>query len=193
MASLEGADYLDEGMRGFIVNTALENYWRVQELCDMADLVQDGYLCFYKCYDRYVRPRKDLTASKDERRWFQALVKTTFLNHISTLAAKHKGVSERPASDYEVVGEEGTTDVFEQNMPPQPEMGTFMALLASAPTELLQLIKLLANDSADVLTFKRKRVGRRLLRETNNEMYCRLLGLDPSKRDIEKELKAHFG
>lgn len=185
--------FLDDGMRGYLVNTAKREHWRVRELCDLADLIQDGHLCYYKCYDRYVRPRADLTGTKGEKRWFQALVKTTFSNHITTLAGKHKGVSERPASDYTVMGEEGDSDIFEQNLPPQPELGTFMALLAKAPAELAELIKLLANDSAEALGFERKRVGRRLIRETTNERYCRILGIDPKERNIVSELKAYFG
>lgn len=194
MAAPADDTYMDDGMRGFIVNTARSNYWRVRVVVGtLDDLVQDGYLCYYKCYDRYVRPRSDLTGSKDERRWFQALVKTTFLNHISSLAAKHKGVTERPASEYLVSSEEGDSDIFEQNLPPQPELGSFMTMIAKAPAELAQLIKLLATDSADALGFQRKRVGRRLVRETSNEFYCRLLGIDPAERNIEEELKAYFG
>lgn len=190
--------YLDDGMRGFIVNTAKSQYWRVagwygDKSEGLADLIGDGYLCFYKCRDRYIDTRSDLVGSKDEKRWFQALVKTTFLNHINTLAAKHKGVSERPAADYVSVGEEGDSDIFEQNLPPQPELGSFMVMLAKAPTELAQLIKILATDSAEALGFQRKRSGRRLIRETTNEYYCRLVGVSPQERNLVHELQEYFG
>lgn len=182
--------YFDDGLRGFIINTALKEYWRVSELCDLPDLVQDGVLCYWKCRQRYVTPRTDLTASNEERKWFQALVKTTYINHINSLSSKHKGVSERPASEFDAEGDEGP-DVFERNLPPQEELGTLMALLSKAPIELLQLVNILAGDGA--AAFARVRKGRRTVRETTNEYYCRLIGVDPTKRDVVEELRAYFG
>lgn len=183
--------YIDAGLRGFILNTARREYWRVCELCDLSDLVQDGVMLAWKCYQRYVLPRTDLTGSKGDRRWFQALVKTSFMNHISSLAAKHKGVSVRPAADFAALAEDGDAyDVLEQNAPPAPELGTLAALLAQAPRELLELVRLLAGDGKEALSFLRKgRAGR----ETTNEYYCRLLNVNPRERDLLKELREHFG
>lgn len=193
-AALANDIFLDKGMRGYIFNTAKREHWRVSEIYPgeegLKDLVQDGYLCYYKCYNRYVRPRLDLKGTPDERRWFQSLVKTTFSNHISTLAAKRKGVSERPASEF--ITDEYSGDILERHLPPQQELGSLFAALAQAPWELLELMRLLVGDGAAVLGFERKKVGRRSVRETTNEYYCRLLGVDAKDRDLVAELRAYF-
>lgn len=184
--------YLDQGMRGFIVNTAKREYWRVAGLCDLDDLIQDGYFCYAKCYARYIRPRPDLPGSEDNVRWFQALVKTTFARHIHDLATKRRGGREYPASALVAEGEDGTTDIFEKLLPPQPELGSFMTLLSEIPAELAQLVKVLASDGAQALGFERRRQGRRLIRETTNEYYCRILGVDPNERNLVEEIKSYF-
>ena len=184
--------FLDAGMRGFIVNTAKREYWRVAELCDYDDLVQDGYLCYAKCKRTYLDHRKDLTGSKGERRWFQSLVKTTFFNHISTRASKHKGVSVKAVSQLPAAEAMSENELWDTLMPSTPEEGTLRTLLASAPAEIRQLAMLLASDGLSLLGFERKRKGRRLLRETTNEFYCRITGLDPAKYDLVGQVRAYF-
>lgn len=180
--------YLDAGLRGFILNTAKREYWRVAELCDLADLVQDGVMIAWKCHSRYVAPRTDLTGSKGDRRWFQALVKTSYMNHIASLSTKHKGVSVKSASEF--LTDDSDDDILERNGATAPELGTLGAMLAQAPWELLELIRLLAGDGKEALGFKRKgRAGR----ETTNEYYSRLLGVDPNERNLINELREHFG
>lgn len=184
--------YFDVGMSGFIVNTARREHWRVARQCDFEDLVLDGVCCFVKCRRRYVDPRPELTPTKDVRRWLQALVKTTFYNHVASLAAKHKGVSETTVTD---VSRDGDTlwGVCDRYLPSQPPLGEFYASLAKAPEELLELMRLLAVDGATALGFVRRVVGGRgSVRETTNEYYCRLLGVDPAKRDIIRELREVF-
>jgi hypothetical protein len=184
--------FLDAGMRGFIVNTAKREYWRVAELVDFEDLIQDGYVCYYKCFRRYTDITSAKNPTKDQRRHFQSLVKTTFFNHISTLAAKHKGVSVKAVSQLPAAEAMSENEVWDTLMPSTPEEGTLRALLASAPAEIKQLAMLLASDGLSLLGFERKRKGRRLLRETTNEFYCRLLGRNPEQEDIVGRVRAYF-
>lgn len=195
MAATKYSDpYLDDGMRGFIVNTARKNFWRVPEWYALEDLIQDGYACFYKCKN-YYRDHKDVkgvaTPNKDQRRWFMALVRTTYFNHIFTLAAKYHAVPERAISQ---MGSETstTTAVWEKLFEPTPEEGTLRTLLASAPAEIKQVLQLLAGDSADAIKYLRIRSKRRRIRETTNEYLCRLAGLDPKERDFVGELRTYF-
>ena len=193
-------DYLDAGMKGWIVNTARKEYWRVQQLCDIEDLIQDGYVCFAKCRNRYVGthtkgrtylPPKNPT--KDHLRHFQSLVKTTFSNHISTLAAKHKGVNVLAVSQVKKVETTADSVVWDKFLPQQAEQASLYSLVKNAPEEIKQLVTLLVSDGLDLLKFERKRVGRRAIRETNNEFYCRLLHLDPAKTDMVGQLREYFG
>lgn len=193
MSSHQDKDpYLDAGMKGWIVNTAKREYWRVTELCDLQDLVQDGYLCYAKCRCAYPKLSGVKNPTKDHRRQFQALVSMAFANHISSLAVKHKGVSVQAVSQLMRAGEIDDGTLLEQLMPSQPEQATFLALLASAPAEIKQLIELLISDGLDLLKFERKRTHRRLLRETTNEFYCRILHLDPITHNIAEQIRTYF-
>ena len=90
--------YLDAGMKGWIVNTAKKEFWKVAEWYEFQDLVQDGYLCYYKCRKRLHGRLLVKTPTKDQRREVQAYVKTAFLNHISTLATKRMQLHDRAIS-----------------------------------------------------------------------------------------------
>src|ERR1700730_17047043 len=76
---------MDRSMSGWIVYTARQNYWRVMRWYDLSDLIQDGYLAFAKCKARYGHLFSN-PPTHDERKWFMALVKTTYSNHIYDLA-----------------------------------------------------------------------------------------------------------
>ena len=181
--------YLDEGMRGFIFNTAKKEFWKVASYYEFDDLVSDGYVCFYKCRKRLHERLLVNNPTKDQRREVQAFVARAFFNHISTLATKRMGVHEMPEAS---LSTDDDQNVFEELLPPQMEEATLLTLLASAPAELKQLIQLLVSDGLSLLKFERKRVGRRLVRETSNEFYCRLLGVDPEKNNLVEQLRAYF-
>lgn len=175
-------EFLDAGMRGFIVNTARQNFWRVASWYEFDDLVQDGYLCYYKCRRRYT----EVT----DRPHFMSLVKTAFTNHIMTLGTKHNAISEQAIS--QMGSEDAEGDLLERLGPATPESTSLLVLLANAPAELQQLITALVGEGAEKLGFQRKKEFRRHIRETTNEYYCRLLGKDPETADLVGELRAYF-
>lgn len=186
MAKMFG-EFFDEGMEGFIINTARREYWRVAGLCDLDDLIQDGYLCYCKCAKRYGDPRNRDVPGEMTKSWMQALVGRAFMNHIFTLARKKEHGFAQSASEV-VLGDETPEELLDRCSPAQEETGSFRVLLAQAPREFLSLLKLLAGDGKEALSFQR--AGRR--RETTNEYYCRLLGLNPAERDLVGELRAYF-
>ena len=192
----ETSAFLDPGMKGFIVNTANREHWRVAQIYPgsdgLQDLIQDGYICFYKCVRAYPQISSVKIPTKDQRRHFQALVKTAFTNHIHTLAAKRKGVTEVVVSQIPQHAEVDGQVVWDKLLPSQPETATFTALIANAPAEIKQLVELLVGDGMGILGFKRTKKRRRALRETNNEFYCRILGLDATKVDMVGRLKEYF-
>lgn len=192
MSKPQRDQYLDAGMMGWIVNTANKEYWRVAQLCDLADLIQDGYLCYAKCVKAYPELFQAKTPTKHQRREFQALVKVAFANHISTLAAKHKGVNEYAVSSC-VAELQSTEEFLDRNLDPVWAEGSLLMLLAAAPAELLQLVQVLAADSLGVLAYARRKVGRRSLRETNNDYYCRLVGADPQRINLASMVRDYFG
>lgn len=206
--------YLDAGMEGFIRNLAHKEYWRVanwygEKGCGVEDLIQDGYLCYCKCRARYVD--KLGVMPKDpapgDKKWMMELVRTAFTRHIQhTVAGKMKLGHEEPISQF-ASADNPAADPWEKILPPQDEEASLLALLRSMPGELQQLVTLLVGDGVEALGFERSRLerrvlpsgsvrvqrrGRRRLRETTNQYYCRLLGLDPSKRDLRAQLVTYL-
>ena len=55
-----------------------------------------------------------------------------------------------------------------------------------------QHVRRLAAGDGDV-KFRRARLRRRSTRETTNEFYCRLLGLDPREHDVRKLVRDYLG
>lgn len=185
--------YLDDGMRGWIVTTAKKNYWRVASYYELDDLIQDGYLCYSKCYSRYRHLTIKRHPLKEDRRRFMALVQVAFVNHITTLAWKRTRLDATPLSAI-TQAETGQAVSLEALLPEAPEEASVAALLASAPVEIKRLFQVLVDDAlsfSDML--RRKGTGRRRIgRETSNEYFCRLIGLDPQQIDIVAAVNRHF-
>lgn len=161
---------LDAGMRGWIVNCAKKNIWRVPTWYDLDDLIQDGFICYCHCRIRY--------AHIEETRHFMALVKTSFANHIHDLANKRTRTTEKlvPPDSPTLSGVE------------LPE-GMFLTLLKQLPRELQGLIEILL-ESAWNIPMLRYANG---ARETNNQYLCRLLDVDPETVNVMAIFKEHFG
>lgn len=172
----------DAGIRGWLVNTARTNYWRVRSSYEFDDLVQDGYMVYAKCYARYY---KNLT--KDHDRQLMALVQVAFINHINTLSQKRGLTTEVPFS--QVLPPDAETEELERLLPAEEELGSIMVLLNNAPTEIVQVVTALLQDATG---FMRTRNFRRAIRETTNEYFCRLVGADPKTTDLRGQIQAYF-
>ena len=198
-----GDPYLDDFMHGYIRATAKLEYWRVRDWCDFEDLVQEGYYCFAKCRAKYIELPDN--PGIGEKKWLMCLVKTTFQRHIRyTLAGKMRYGHEEPVSQLSGP-EESYEDTWSRLLPPNPEEATLAHLLSTLPSELSQLMRILAGDTAEVLGIRRKKTAlrwhgnrlraeklRRQRRETTNEYYCRLVGLDPARVNLVEQIKEHF-
>ncbi len=200
-------EYLDAGMRGCIVNMAKKHCYRIAGH-DIDDLIQEGYYIYYKCRMRYVgqRPtrkpdgtlRRALPVRKPDkqaRKHLMSLVKMSFRNHLITLAEKQPAAREALMCDM-IRPDQIEENVWDQLMPPEQELATVTSLLQSAPKEIKQLLTLLVTDALEATSYLRRgtkmRGGRPVSpRETNNEYYCRALGL-PTSYNVEYALTRHF-
>jgi hypothetical protein len=81
-------------------------------------------------------------------------------------------------------------DYWDSKMPTQDEVASVCSLILSAPREIQDLLQLMITDAVSLHSYRRK--GKKLrIRETNNEHYCRLLGL-PTDYDLAGKLERHF-
>lgn len=154
---------LDAGMRGWIVNTAIKNHWRVARWIDVDDLVQEGLFCFVRCRNRY-RQFAVVRPTLQQRRHFMALVKVSFINSIHTLANARTAAAEVLVND-----------LPPETLPPDPigfQDGALRVLIGQLPLELQEVLVLLATDVTRL-----ERFGLTNFRESLNEHVARLLGL----------------
>lgn len=157
-------------MLGWIVNTAREKLWRVPSWYSLEDLISDGLLCFTKCRARYIdgnvisaRRVFSMSPGQSEKRHFMRLVQSTFLNHISTLAAR--GTSEILVDDVD-------DSLWPAHLLVTDEEASLAVTLQQLPAEIQQLLLLLVKDSVGFLRFGGKRCS---VRETDYERLNRLM------------------
>lgn len=215
--------YLDQAMRLWIRKTARTHYWKIAGF-DVDDLVQEGYICYYRCWNRYVGNRTNVwhgataetstdhkpgvnhrylpvsNPDKAARRHFASLVQRAFMNRIYDLAKRQSSMREVPLVDLTPV-DLTQSDYLESIMPGGSEVATVGELIRSAPSEIKQLFDLLISDAGSLPPSREasSRVGRvrpRLrgsrTRETNNQYFCRVLGLREGY-DLDAALREHFG
>ena len=192
--------YFDSGLRGWLKTTAVAEHWRVASWYSVDDLVQDGYICYFKCRDRYtlgppkpgrqaLHPESGLPGpypNDAQRRHFMSLVQRAFYNHIYTLAMRYPATQEQPMAAVSTV--DGEPVSMEELLPPQPEETSALIAVLQAPAEIGDAILKLVNDGIDGSRYLRSRLrvgpdgritrGRRAIRETTEQHMGRILG-DP--------------
>jgi hypothetical protein len=194
--------YLDAALRGWIVNTAHKEHWRMASWYSVDDLIQDGYVCYCKCRERYkpeqhiLRDHKELGCgpTKQHRRWFMALVQAAFYNHIMTLAARSARTREDAVS--QIAAESDTfMAAFEKLAPAIAEEASVVAALAKVPAELAEVLERLFTDGFEGGEYIRHKVrstrarrARGQVRETTREYWERVLG----QPDVPELLAAYL-
>lgn len=154
------------------------NFWRLHYLYDVDDLAQDAYLKFLQCQLRYV-------GVIETPEHFMALYKTAFRNHLHDLAS-----STITSSGIFTVGEVEESDGMIED-----GQGELAVLLSRAPYPLNLLFSAIETIEFNrLLTKDRKRqsYGSVSYRETTNELFCRLLGLDPLEVNLYESTKAYL-
>jgi hypothetical protein len=195
--------YFDAELHKWLKSTARKERWKFANWYEAVDLVQEGYICYCKCRDKYTlgppEPGfQDLftdTPNEAQRRHFMSLVQRTYYNHLATLAANNPANREAPVDC--PIGM--PSDVFlEGLLPPQQEEASVLLALANAPAEISSAIGRLINDGVEGERYVRTKLrnklvvshhdsggvsvsirrvkGRRALRETTSEHFHRLLG-----------------
>jgi hypothetical protein len=185
--------FLDQSLKGWIINKSRREFWRIAAWYSVEDLIQDGYMVYYKCRNRYSHLTDKPEPTIDDKRQFMALFKVSFHNFITDLANDRTATPEEAHSEAMLYAATAGR--------PQQEEATFRLLLASAPKEIAQLVELLMTEGSEKVAYLRSRFfvkdgekirRRRSLWETTNQHYCRRLGLDATKVDLMKLACDHF-
>jgi DNA-directed RNA polymerase specialized sigma24 family protein len=167
---------LDAIMRGWIVNTARKSYWRVAGWYDLDDLIQDGYICYLKCHEKY--------PAELNRRNFMALVQRTFQNHINKLAITKSRQLDAPLDSLSLA--ESVEDHLDALSLPDHEEQMFNVLVSELPEKFRELVRILMKDH-ELAMSRPQSTGP----ETRNAWLCRIAGIDPGT-DVEGVFREHF-
>jgi DNA-directed RNA polymerase specialized sigma24 family protein len=168
-------------MKNWLFKFAWNNYWRVASWYDLDDMVQDGYLVFYRVLEKY-------RGKVQNRAHLMRLFQVSYANHIHNISIKRTR----------------TPEVLFEDLAPNPEVrerimdkvlqsndDAEMALvLAGAPREVRAVIAGL--EAADGATLRKPYQRRKGQRETQNERLCKLGGLDPNTVDVVLALKTYL-
>lgn len=167
---------MDAGAKGWLVQTARKNLWRVPDSYELRDLVQDGYWHWARIVHRYeVMPNRIRS-----RKHLMGLFKITFINHVNDLSKRKSRMVEVAFDD----------------LPPavtaRMQYSAAQDLIGLAPPLVkLAFVAIMSDDGA-----RRMRSAYRVYaggaRETLNERLCRLTGLDPKVFDLPDEMKRYL-
>ena len=167
--------FMDEGAKQYLYKFCHKNHWRVAAWMDLDDLIQDGYECYYYTLNRYPK------AEKVEH--VMSLFKLVLRSKIEDLVRANTKQVDDARSDL--------VEVFESPMMIIPDFSNLHALLLKAPKTIKDALELMLDNQAReelCKPFERYENGRR---ETLNDRFCRLLGLD-SKIDVVGDIRTYF-
>lgn len=157
----------DEGARRWMIKYARKNLWRVNTICDMDDLVQDGWLCYMVCMRRY----PNATNMSHLMRLFQV----TFINHIHDLS-KYQS---RMLSFIDPHAEIEETEKYMD--PREAEQGDSYVIPNSAPWYVHAFLRLLCSPEGQRKLRRPYRIRLSGVREETHSRLCRMIGADPEQ------------
>lgn len=164
---------MDNGAIGWLYKTAKRNYWRVSYWYEFDDLIQDGYMHYWRVRRKY----PDITKRAHIMRLFQI----TYINHIHDLSTKRTRTIEVLLDDSQWQYMESKTD---------HDLNTIQIMLTQAPPLIRRVLALLTTEEGcSALRCNYSFIGVR--RETTNERLCRLIG-EPAGIDVRGIFESYF-
>ena len=151
----------------WIYSFSKKNYWKVAGLIDFDDMIQEGYVAFYYCKNRY---------GNIDPPHLMAMLKLCFYQFVVDTAKKRTGLAEvHPLDNY---SEDQTEESVWDKLFGVDELQSIQTLISEAPVLVRKVLALFTNDKK--LEELRKPYERfeNKTRETTNSRLCRLIGLD---------------
>jgi DNA-directed RNA polymerase specialized sigma24 family protein len=169
---------MDESAERWMYKYAWANYWRVASWYDIDDLIQDGFMCWWIVSRRY-------TAATDMAH-LMSLFKTTFVNHVHTLANTRSKQPDLPVADCLAADETETTFIERHDTGAEDLRG----IVHAAPAVRNAINALLSKAHKLRGPTRRHSNGKR---QTTNDKLCTLAGCNSSMIDLVSEIKYCLG
>mgnify|MGYP003425315289 CR=1 FL=1 len=175
---------IDHGATVWLHRYARRQFWRVSSWYDLDDLIQDGYMHYYRIAERY--------SDVKERPHIMSLFKRCFVNHCHDLAKNKTRQPDANLGSF-LTPTQDESHVMDTLAGSEPEAATLQTLLSQAP-EPVKAVLASFNDPEKLKQLRSSyRVRLDGTRETINERLCRLAGVDPNSMDLVLVIKQHFG
>ena len=163
--------HLDEGAVAWTYKIARKNMWRVCSWYDLDDLVQDGYLHFFRVARKYDNVRSPAH--------IMSLFKVTYTNHIHDLSKKRtKELPELLVCDL-INTDEDEAPFWESLLGVDHEFATTFTAIVRASLPVCELLRNIASQRGIKTLRSRCRVLGDGTRETINTKLCRIARCDP--------------
>lgn len=139
---------LNDRTRRWITTTAKENFWRVASYYDLEDLVQDGYLVYFRIHKIYPQA---------EPAQLLRLFQRSYINHIHNLAKRARRIE---------------ITVLEEQDHPLCEFSELIRTIMEAPETIRKILTSLACKP-----YREHRIRADRTRQTTSELMCQLAGI----------------
>ena len=173
-------------VEGWVVNFMSDHYWRVENLMEREDLMQEARMLHHELVGIY-------SGKVDGPHHFMALFKTSFKRHVHDLSTKNTRHKVTAASPYIEMYEDGDeVNIIDQQVGEvdnpgflsssfsdfSDEVREVLSIMLAAPVEVVELV------SSAVITGKRQNLA--------NQCICNLAGRDPDHEDLIDAVRCHF-
>lgn len=167
---------MDSTTKKWLLAFARDNFWRVADHIEFEDLLQDGFVIFYRVRNKY----------REQGRTHKHIINTFKLsvrNHLHDLA------TQRTRCPYEFQDDPDKYISLSPRM--LPHQLVELAIL-QAPFRVRETLAVLASESGRRKLRKPYRIRGDGSRETLNERLCRIAGFDATRVDLATTLKSYF-
>ena len=186
MAGRKGKKFVPkfEGpIEGYVVNYMKLNFWRIQTVFTMDELMQEARITFLYLKSKY--------PNIDTPEWFMAVFKTAFKRKIDTWSVRD-AKRRKPETCFSDAFD-GDSEIESLVVGVDHNYGFLAVMIEEAPEEVLSVLSLMLNcprELFDLMIDMWRSKGKK--KEHGNEFLCEVLGYDSEKVDLVKAVKEYF-
>lgn len=166
--------FFDQGLKGWLIQYAAKHHWRMSSWVDLEDLIQEGYVVFAFCKDRYYYNPTDPSREVRERAHFMALFKRVYASVVSDMARRNqRDIPQMVISQLAIPGtEEAALEALGGGIDGDAELA---ATIAKASIEVRKLLAAINDGTFDDRRYAKWHCRGGLKRETTNQFFNRVM------------------
>ncbi len=174
-------------IKGYVRNFSRLNLWRVENIMDQDDVMQEAMFTLLIMEKRLIEHGKDSTILTPKQ--YMAFFKMSFSNHFHTLSIRDTRYKrmKTESSFYQETDEENYFSI--SDLVSDDNIGFIEVLVEQAPSEVKAVLNLLFNAPKELLESASIALKKDI---TDNTVLCRLLGFDPKETNLVNLTKEYL-